>query len=187
MGKHVYCQKPLTHTVYEARLMRETGRREEGVCTQMGNQGTAEQRLPPGGRAGPGRRHRPGQGGPRLDQPARSGRRPPTSIDAAARRRRCPPHVHWDEFLGPVRPMPALRSPKSTRRVPPVQLARLVGLRHRRPRRHGLPHRQHGLHGPEARPPDAASRPRPARSTPRPTPAGPRSPTSSPPAATCRR
>ena len=40
MGKHVYCQKPLTHSVWEARLMRETAR-EKGVCTQMGNQGTA--------------------------------------------------------------------------------------------------------------------------------------------------
>ena len=26
MGKHVYCQKPLTHTVYEARMLTETAR-----------------------------------------------------------------------------------------------------------------------------------------------------------------
>jgi predicted dehydrogenase len=44
LGKHVYCQKPLTHTVHEARLMRETAR-EKKVCTQMGNQGTAENGL----------------------------------------------------------------------------------------------------------------------------------------------
>jgi predicted dehydrogenase len=40
-GKHVYCQKPLAHSVYEARLMRETARAKR-VCTQMGNQGTAD-------------------------------------------------------------------------------------------------------------------------------------------------
>src|SRR5688572_32624542 len=40
MGKHVYCQKPLTHSVYEARLMRETAASMK-VATQMGNQGTA--------------------------------------------------------------------------------------------------------------------------------------------------
>lgn len=39
-GKHVYVQKPLTHTVYEARLLRETAHRY-GVATQMGNQGAA--------------------------------------------------------------------------------------------------------------------------------------------------
>lgn len=44
MGKHVYCQKPLTHTVYEARQMRETAAKM-GVCTQMGNQGTTEDAL----------------------------------------------------------------------------------------------------------------------------------------------
>jgi len=38
MGKHVYVQKPLTHTVAEARLLTETAR-EMGVATQMGNQG----------------------------------------------------------------------------------------------------------------------------------------------------
>ncbi|MFH1740815.1 MAG: Gfo/Idh/MocA family oxidoreductase [bacterium] len=38
MGKHVYVQKPLTHTVYEARKLTEIAR-ETGVATQMGNQG----------------------------------------------------------------------------------------------------------------------------------------------------
>ena len=36
--KHVYVQKPLTHSVYEARLLTETARKH-GVATQMGNQG----------------------------------------------------------------------------------------------------------------------------------------------------
>ena len=40
LKKHVYCQKPLTHTVFEARQMRETAAKL-GLCTQMGNQGTA--------------------------------------------------------------------------------------------------------------------------------------------------
>ncbi len=44
MSKHVYCQKPLTHTVWEARLMREAARKH-GVCTQMGNQGSATDQL----------------------------------------------------------------------------------------------------------------------------------------------
>jgi predicted dehydrogenase len=44
MGKHVYVQKPLTHTVAEARAMRETAAKMK-VCTQMGNQGTAENGL----------------------------------------------------------------------------------------------------------------------------------------------
>jgi hypothetical protein len=39
-GKHVYCEKPLTHDVAEARAVREIARRY-GVATQMGNQGTA--------------------------------------------------------------------------------------------------------------------------------------------------
>jgi predicted dehydrogenase len=39
MGKHVYCEKPLTHSIYEARLMRETAEKHK-VATQMGNNGT---------------------------------------------------------------------------------------------------------------------------------------------------
>jgi len=44
MGKHVYCQKPLVQTVYEARLLRKLAK-ENGVVTQMGNQGSAEDGL----------------------------------------------------------------------------------------------------------------------------------------------
>ena len=36
MGKHVYCQKPLTHTVYESRLLTRLAK-EYKVATQMGN------------------------------------------------------------------------------------------------------------------------------------------------------
>jgi len=36
--KHVYCQKPLTHDVYEARMLAKAAR-ETGVTTQMGIQG----------------------------------------------------------------------------------------------------------------------------------------------------
>jgi len=44
MGKHCFCQKPLTRTIYEARLMGQVAR-EKGLATQMGNQGTASEGL----------------------------------------------------------------------------------------------------------------------------------------------
>ncbi len=44
LGKHVYCQKPLTQSVYEARLMRKVAA-EKKVITQMGNQGSSESGL----------------------------------------------------------------------------------------------------------------------------------------------
>ncbi|MGI8604936.1 MAG: Gfo/Idh/MocA family oxidoreductase [Verrucomicrobiales bacterium] len=42
MGKHVYCEKPLTHSVWEARQL-ATAAREQKVATQMGNQGQASE------------------------------------------------------------------------------------------------------------------------------------------------
>lgn len=36
-GKHVYCQKPLTHDIYEARMLAEAAKKYK-VVTQMGNQ-----------------------------------------------------------------------------------------------------------------------------------------------------
>lgn len=41
-GKHVYCEKPLTYSVFEARQVAEAARRA-GVATQMGNQGQADE------------------------------------------------------------------------------------------------------------------------------------------------
>jgi predicted dehydrogenase len=40
LGKHVYCQKPLTHSIWEARRLGEIAK-ENNVATQMGNQYTA--------------------------------------------------------------------------------------------------------------------------------------------------
>lgn len=40
--KHVYCEKPLTHSVYEARQV-AIAAKEAGVATQMGNQGQASE------------------------------------------------------------------------------------------------------------------------------------------------
>ena len=43
-GHHVYCEKPLTRTVHEARVLRDLARKHK-VVTQMGNQGSASNGL----------------------------------------------------------------------------------------------------------------------------------------------
>jgi predicted dehydrogenase len=40
LGKHVYVQKPMTHDIYEARMLTEAARKYK-VVTQMGNQGSS--------------------------------------------------------------------------------------------------------------------------------------------------
>ena len=44
LGKHCFCQKPMTHSISEARLLGQLAN-EKGLKTQMGNQGTAENCL----------------------------------------------------------------------------------------------------------------------------------------------
>jgi predicted dehydrogenase len=44
LGKHVYCQKPLTQTIFEARYIRDLAR-DPKLVTQMGNQGSAQEGL----------------------------------------------------------------------------------------------------------------------------------------------
>jgi hypothetical protein len=44
MGKHVYCQKPLTQTIFEARQLRDLAAKKK-LATQMGNQGSANDGL----------------------------------------------------------------------------------------------------------------------------------------------
>lgn len=96
MGKHCFCQKPLTHAIYEARHMGDVAK-EMKVATMMGNQGTAESglrqaaALVQAGAIGDVSEvhvwtNRPvwPQGG---SWPAES---------------ECPDHINWDLFLGPA-------------------------------------------------------------------------------------
>jgi predicted dehydrogenase len=97
LGKHVYCEKPLTHSVYEARLMRETAARNK-VATQMGNSGHS------------------GRGVRSIVDAVRAGvigtvteahawtNRPiwPQGIARPAGSDPVPPHLDWDMWLGPA-------------------------------------------------------------------------------------
>jgi predicted dehydrogenase len=95
LGKHVYCEKPLAHSIGEVRLMMETAKKCK-VMTQLGNQGHSGQGIrllceyiwagaigdvtevyawAPTGRGGTG------------------GRLPTKPV---------PPGLHWDEWIGPM-------------------------------------------------------------------------------------
>ncbi len=68
MGKHCFCQKPLTWSIEEARLMR-TLAAEKKLCTQMGNQGTADGGFRSGVEIIRSDALGSDQGDPRLDRP----------------------------------------------------------------------------------------------------------------------
>ena len=99
--KHVYTQKPLTHDVYEAHLLRKEATKF-GVCTQMGNQGTAANglrraaELVRSGTLGPVKEVHVWTNRPIWPQaPKVTDQNPPKQTDV-------PKGVHWDEFLGPA-------------------------------------------------------------------------------------
>lgn len=98
MGKHIYCQKPLTQTVYEARLLRDLARRYK-VATQMGNQGSAEDGLRraveviQAGVIGPVRQVHVWSNRPIWPQ----GMDRPSGADPV------PANVDWDLWLGPAK------------------------------------------------------------------------------------
>ena len=96
MGKHCFTQKPLTHSIYEARKLARLAKKHK-VQTQMGNQGTASSSLREGAaivqtgvlgrvKAVHVWTNRPvwPQGGPR-----------PITADV-------PGHLNWDCWLGPA-------------------------------------------------------------------------------------
>lgn len=101
LGKHVYCQKPLTRTVREARLLRETATAAR-VATQMGNQGHSHAfsrrlvELIRGGILGTVREVHVW-----TDRPIW-----PQGIDRPLETPPVPKHLDWDLWLGPapVRP-----------------------------------------------------------------------------------
>ncbi len=99
MGKHVYCQKPLTYTVKEARVLRELAN-EKKLCTQMGNQGTAHPGLRTGvevirsGAIGDVTELHVWTNRPVWPQSPSVTKRP-AEIPV-------PASIHWDEFIGPA-------------------------------------------------------------------------------------
>jgi predicted dehydrogenase len=100
-GKHVYCQKPMTHTVYEARRMGEVAR-EKGVATQVavGNQASEDTRLLcewiDSGAIGP------------VREVINWSSRPfwPQGLERPAGKEAIPEGLDWDLWLGPVPEQP---------------------------------------------------------------------------------
>lgn len=94
-GKHVYCEKPLAHSVFEARTMAETAARS-GLVTQMGNQGHSSARfktvvgLVSSGAIGPVREVHTW-----CAKSYVGGDRPADTPEV-------PGHIHWDLWLGPA-------------------------------------------------------------------------------------
>lgn len=98
-GKHVYCEKPLTHDVREARALREIARQQR-VVTQMGNQGTATEafrravELIQGGALGRIKEIHVWNGG------GTGPRKPPQGSQSI------PEGLDWDVWLGPAAERP---------------------------------------------------------------------------------
>ncbi|MHB1036827.1 MAG: Gfo/Idh/MocA family protein [Pirellulales bacterium] len=96
MGKHCFVQKPLAHSLHEARVMAEVAR-EKKVATQMGNQGTAGNGLREAaaliraGVLGSVKEVHIWTNRPIWPQ---GGERPKPA--------QCPPNLKWDLWLGPA-------------------------------------------------------------------------------------
>ncbi|HVX11673.1 MAG TPA: Gfo/Idh/MocA family oxidoreductase [Pirellulales bacterium] len=96
LGKHCFCQKPLTHSIWEARRLGDIAR-EKKVATQMGNQGTSYDPLR---RAAAiiqsGALGKVTEVHVWTNRPiwAQGGNRPETD--------EVPSYLHWEEWLGPA-------------------------------------------------------------------------------------
>jgi predicted dehydrogenase len=101
MGKGVFCEKPLTHSIYEARRLAHAAR-EAGVATQMGNQGHSSDDIRRAvewirdGAIGKVRQVHAWLGGPNRPVPRERATETPPLPDG----------LDWDLWLGPapVRP-----------------------------------------------------------------------------------
>jgi predicted dehydrogenase len=97
LGKHCFTQKPLTHTLYEARRLGEIAR-EMKVATQMGNQGTASSGLRKAAAL-----IRAGAIGTVKEVHVWTNRPIwPQGMDRPKTEEVPPPYVHWDLWLGPA-------------------------------------------------------------------------------------
>jgi len=97
LGKHVYVQKPLTHSVYESRLLTKLAAKYK-VATQMGNQGSSGEGVNltvewiQNGEIGEVRKIEAFTDRPIWPQ----GLNRPTKVDAVAET------LNWDLFIGPA-------------------------------------------------------------------------------------
>ena len=147
-GKHVYVQKPLVRTVWEARQLRAAAAKYK-VATQMGNQGYSNE----------GTRQCAeivwnGDIGNVTEVHAWSDRPMwPQGLTAIPKEDPVPSTLDWDLWLGIAaqRPFTAERQDRARQErrllLPAIQLARVLRLRLRRPRRYGLPHPGRAQHG----------------------------------------
>ncbi|MCS7273559.1 MAG: Gfo/Idh/MocA family oxidoreductase [Fimbriimonadales bacterium] len=96
-GKHVYCEKPLVHSPWEARQVREAARKAK-VATQMGNQHHASEPLRMAVEV-----LRSGAIGTVREVHAWSDRPIwPQGIARPTGEKPVPPHLFWDAWLGPA-------------------------------------------------------------------------------------
>jgi hypothetical protein len=97
MGKHVYCQKPLTQTIFEARQLRDLAAKNK-VATQMGNQGSAQSSLRraveliQGGLIGQARELHVWTNRPIW----------PQGLDRPEGQDTVPDYLNWDSWIGPA-------------------------------------------------------------------------------------
>jgi predicted dehydrogenase len=102
LGKHVYCEKPLTHNIWEVRRVAQVAK-ETGVATQMGNQGHSSDGIRAtcewiwAGMIGTVREVHAWVGARRWN-PTLTGRPPETPP--------VPAGLNWDLWLGPREPRP---------------------------------------------------------------------------------
>ncbi len=97
LGKHCFCQKPMTHSIHEARVMGELAR-EKGLVTQMGNQGTAEFSLRESAAL-----IKAGAIG-KIESCHIWTNRPvwPQGLDRPTDKVKVPKGIHWNEWVGPA-------------------------------------------------------------------------------------
>jgi len=111
LGKHVYVQKPLAHTIHEARQMRLLAK-QYGVVSQMGNQGHSSSgyrtvvKLIQDGTIG------------KVKEAHAWSDRPiwPQGIDRPAKVDPVPSYLHWDLWLGVAKERPFVGPTEDSKR-----------------------------------------------------------------------
>ena len=103
-GIHLFVQAPLSHTVWEARQLTKLAKKKK-LCTQMGIQGTAQDRFREGveylrsGRLGEVQEIHAWAGSAQWPQAPKVTKKPEQSLPV-------PEHLNWSGFLGSALPRP---------------------------------------------------------------------------------